>query len=370
MAPPKFDTPDAQNAAKGGTEAGVKYLEQQGRTSQDIQAYIRDLHENNPAQYRQTIDAVFNRVHQDARQDSSLNGLLPQIDLTDNAVDPAGAANDRASFKGNDAIPGVQTNELGQATGYGGTAQDGKSGMFMDAAGHTTGFAAGDQGVQVTSTGVDGSVNTFNHTDVDPKSVKLDPNTGELTMNRTGLGDGQTGTVTVHPGGAETTSIKNKDNTVTTIDRTQAGGEITNYHSNSPATAGIHCENGKWSGLPGQTGDKQPQNVHVEANGQVSYDLDGKNITAYTNGVTKTTEGNTTVYRDGDKTLRYDGTDWYANRDGSSEIVKVSAPWMDNNGNLRATVGAGAWADKDKDFVLGGGQPTDGHENGWTYNKA
>ncbi len=370
MAPPKFDTAEAQTAAKGSTQDGVKYLEQQGRTSQDIQAYIRDLHENNPAQYRETIDAVYRKVHQDAGSDPTLNGLLPQIDLTDAAVDPAGAANDRASFTGKNAIPGVQTNDSGQATGYGGTAQDGRSGMFMDATGHTTGFTAGDHGVQVTSTGVDGSVNTFNHTDVDPNSAKLDPKTGELTMNRTGLAEGQTGTVTVHPGGGETTSIKNKDNTVTTIDRAQAGGDITGFQSNAPNMAGIHCENGKWSGLPGQTGDKQPQNVHVEANGQVSYDLDGKNTTLYQNGVTKTTEGNTTVYRDGNKTLRFDGSNWYANQDGSSEIVKVSQPWMDNNGNLRASVGAGAWEAHDKDYVLGGGQPTNGHENGWTYNGA
>ncbi|MBS1952851.1 MAG: hypothetical protein JST89_01560 [Cyanobacteria bacterium SZAS-4] len=281
---PKYDTPEAQAAAKTGTtEAGVKYLEQQGRTSQDIQAYIRDLHENNPKAYRETIDSIYRQVRSDASDPAkaTLNGLLPKIDLTDNSVDPQGALNDRANFSGDSTVSGVQTDASGHAINYGGTAADGRSGMFMNDKGQTTAFSVGDQGgVQVTSTGQDGAVTTFNHTDVDPKSVKLDPNTGELTMNRTGLGDGQTGTVTVHPGGAETTAITNKDQTVTTIDRTQAGGDITGFHSNAPGQKNIHFENGKWSGLPGVADGTQPANVRVEANGKVAYDLPNENSMA------------------------------------------------------------------------------------------
>lgn len=364
---PQFDTADAQNASKGKVDDGVRYLEQQGRTSQDIQAYVRDLAQNNPNEYRQTIDAVYNRVHTDAKSNPTLNGLLPQIDLTDAAVDPKGAAGDRANFSGDNQVQGVVTDQqTGRATGYGGTSPDGSSGMFMNDKGQSTAFVRNGNEVQVTSSAADGSVNTFKHTDVDPNSAKLDQNTGELTMTRTGLAQGESGTVTIHPGGAETTSIKNAEGKVTTIDRTQAGGDITGFHSDAPAMAKVHCENGKWSGLPGTDG-KDPQNVHVESNGQITYEVGSKKMTMYENGVTKTVDGNVTLYRDGDKTLRNEGGKWFANKDGSSEYVTVSEPWMDNNGNLRAAVG-GTWGNKDKDYVLGGGKPTDGHEDGWTFS--
>ncbi|RTL37654.1 MAG: hypothetical protein EKK48_23505 [Candidatus Melainabacteria bacterium] len=344
---PKYDTADAQNASKGKVDDGVKYLEQQGRTSQDIQAYVRDLRQNNPDQYRATIDAVYNQVHSDARSNPTLNGLLPQIDLTDAAVDPDGAAGDRANFTGDKAVAGVQVDDRGYATGYGGTSADGKSGMFMDNAGRTTAFSVGDKGVQVTSTSQDGSVDTFNHTDVDPKSVKLDPNSGELTMNRTGLGDGQHGTVTVHPGGTETTQITNKDNTVTTVDRARAGGDVTKFASNAPGMSGVHCEDGQWTGLPGQADGKQPQNVRIEANGQISYDLpqgfkghEGQtHVTLNEKGeptyeqnqngtrVKYDKDGNVNQYSvhngQGDYTLTQRDGKWYYNREGSQTFVEI-----------------------------------------------
>lgn len=346
----QYDTKDAQAASKGTVNDGVKFVEQQGRTAQDIQAYVRDLRENSPDQYRQTIDSVYNQVHGDAQADPTLKGLLPQLDLTDNSVDSTGASSDRAIFSGENKSDAIKTDDRGQALSYGTTAADGKSGMYMDDKGHTTAFTVGESGVQVTSSGQDGSLTTFDHTDVDPdpKSVKLDPQSGDLTMNRTGLGRDQTGTVTVHPDGSETTEITNKDKTVTTIDRSQSGtAGAVGFESNAPGLTNIKCENGTWSGLPGQSDSNKPDNVVVEANGQISYDLpqgikghegqthvtlNEKGEPTYQQNLNGTNveydkDGNATKYSvhndQGDYSLTKKDDSWTYQKEGSSTAVGV-----------------------------------------------
>lgn len=312
----KYDTPEAQTASKGTVDDGVKFVEQQGRTSKDIQAYIQDLHQNHPDQYRATIDAVYNRVHTDAGSNPNLNGLLPQIDLIDSTVDAQGAAGDRANFSGQGAVPGVTTNERGEATAY--TAPDGKTGMAVDGKGQLTAYEPGENnGIKVTSTAKDGSVTTFNHTDIDPASVKLQPN-GDLTMTRKPT-DGQTGTVTVHPGGSETT-VLTKDGTTTTIERTRAGGDVTKYNNGKTGAEGINYDATTtpptFIGGPPGTKPDLTKPIQVGSDGSINYTsanpdvLPGGTVTLKPDGTSTVKKDNVTltIGKDG-KPTHYNFTD-------------------------------------------------------------
>lgn len=275
---PRIDDPAAAQATAGDNtndliKNGAAFLEANRNSAQEVQNYVEDLYKNHPDQYRNVIDSVFNKVNSDSQQDATLKGLLPQIDLSDNAVDAKGAAKDRANF--NDIqVDGVKADSDGKALSYSSTAQDGNSGMAMDDKGNAVAFSKQPDGVHVTSSS-QSEVSDFVHNDVDPNSVKLDAQ-GNVTMDRLDPKNpqaGKIGELSVAPGGAETTHF---DKYNTTITRDRSGGNIISIHSDAPGFQDI--ASGKVPGLDGvhannASRENLPQNVQQDANGNLTYDL-------------------------------------------------------------------------------------------------
>lgn len=246
----------------------------------------------------------------------------------------------------------------------------------------TTAPDANGQTISVTIKGHDvtvaASVNgkqlrSFEHTDVDPASVKLNPN-GNVTMDRVtpagvaGLDpslqgaiaiNGQEyykiGTVSVAPNGQETTVLHNcNDAGDITVVRAQSGGDL---QSAVQDVNGVKVDLTKLSGvkLDGDSLHYHPPHVEVDAaTAKVKsyYTADSVKVSLDDNGKPK-------AYTAGGFTFEHHDDGWYYHQDSGGDFVKINEPQMHYDGTV-STAESGGWNDGRAHSLDGGGQRTGG----------
>jgi hypothetical protein len=226
---------------------------------------IRQQFGDDEAGYRRTIDAIYNRIYDQARTNAALGNILPQLDLADASVDPQHVGSDRGDFSGRDGrkYDGVGT-ASGRATSV--MSSDGQSGMVTGPDGQVTAFTTNGDGLTV-----DG--NKYHHVYGPGYSINGAPGPDGVIH----IKGPNNATIDLHPDGIEVTHL----GTGAEIDREHPDGRITHYyapgdteHKNDLVKPGMFSKT--WN-IPGM--ENVPVNspdVIVGDDGKITYTVHGQ----------------------------------------------------------------------------------------------
>lgn len=252
----------------------------------------------------------------------------------------------------------------GQHVSYDGTTWTGLPGeVSTDANGNPVAVQKDANGdVLVTTISPTGEIQSFNHNDVNADSVKTNPD-GSVSMDRVDANNNKIGTVTIAPGGQETTHF---DEGNTTIVRDQANGNITKYESDANGKH-VSFDGTTWSGLPGRTAvnTTMSADVQIDSNtGEISSYNTNDGVKVSLNGEGEPVKYENTANTGGDNqfSFEYHESDnaWYYHQT-NGDYVHIDIPTVNDDGTISSKENGGINSGRDHKIEGAGQESSSGN---------